>query len=243
MWSHWHHSLAHPTDLQPELLRGLPRPCPPPGLGTAASGSVLRATIIRARILHCLRPAPRCTPSHLWSHTVPRTTTAAFVLQTRNWGPSGFLPRPRPPCRDAAEPGKPGPCRVQLLHWQTGLASPQTIHPAATVLGSQKISAVVPWSLREGGWPWASWRWQGWARAHMEPARLQGARETEAPAVLTPSWAAGHSLWLPISVPLPMFCLYVSVPTLSWHLLCLSLHVHQPICLSWPPIHPQRRAP
>lgn len=203
------------------------------------SGLVLRATITRAASAqHHAVPLRTCGRTQS-----PGTTTAAFVLQTRKWALSSCLPRPGHPAGMQQSQANPDPCRVQLLHWQTGLASPQTIHPAATSLASKTISAVVPWSLREGGWPWESWRWQGWARAHTEPARLQGPRGTEAPAVLTPSWAAGHSLWLPISVSLSMLCLYVSVPTRSWPLLCLSLHVHQPICLSWPPIHPQCRAP
>lgn len=63
------------------------------------------------------------------------------------------------------------------------------------------------------------------------------------PAALTPSWAAGHAHWLPISVPLSPGRLCVSVPTPSWPPLCLSLRVRQPIRLPRPPIHPQRRAP
>lgn len=45
------------------------------------------------------------------------------------------------------------------------------------------------------------------------------------------------SLAASLSVSLSTLRLCVSVPTLSWPLLCLSLPVRQPICLSWPPPH------
>lgn len=72
------------------------------------------------------------------------------------------------------------------------------------------------------------------------PLRLRGtARETHSPChadafldYRPPSLAAS------LSVSLSMLRLCVSVPTLSWPLLCLSLPVRQPICLSWPPPHP-----
>lgn len=156
--------------LQPGFLRALPHPCPPPGPGTAASGSVLRATILRAASAqHHAAPLQACGRTQS-----PGTTTAAFLLQTRGWGLSSFLPRPRSLCRDAAEPGKPRPLQSSASSLENGLASSQTIHPAATFLSSKKIPAVVPWSLREGGCPWEFWGWQGWARAHKKSDGCQG---------------------------------------------------------------------
>lgn len=182
--------------------------------------------------------APHCAPLHVLFYTIPgRWLRLLPYCRQGSGGLNSLLICCGSHCWDAAEGGRPfGP---GLSSFFTGKGDWQFSKPSSQLppsRGSQKSSAFIPGSpgkvagSAKPGTPGAR------ARAPREPTEPAGmAREMEAPAVLTPSWAAGHFFWLPISVSLPVLCLCVSVPALSWLPLCLSLHVHQPVWLSWPP--------
>lgn len=103
--------------------------------------------------------------------------------------------------------------------------------PAATSLGAKKASAFIPWGLREGGR-------SGAYRAGPELRGRTHACRGRAGRPWVPPGRPFSGCRLTISASLSVLPPCLSVPALSWPPLCFSLHVCQPICLSWSPPHP-----
>ena len=91
--------------------------------------------------------------------------------------------------------------------WQVPKPSPQ--QPPSWVLRKSQSLSLEP-KGQVAGTPRAR------ARAHKEPTEpARAARGTHSPAVVTPSWATGHSLWLPVSRFLSPCFVCVSLRQLS----------------------------